>query len=166
MGGSVHTIKKNTEALEVSSNETGLEVNAEKTKYMSMSWDQYAGRSTIQGLIIKPVKMCNSSNTGELHQRTKILFRKKLRSVWNQGLLAIIQCRIFCLSGYHPKIQRQTYKTIILPVLVFGCKTWTLTLRQKRRLRVSENRLLRRIFGPKRDEVTGGWKKLDNEHLN
>jgi hypothetical protein len=47
------------------------------------------------------------------------------------------------------------YRLIILPFLLYGCETWSLTLREERRLRVFENRLLRRIFGPKRDEVTG-----------
>jgi hypothetical protein len=48
-------------------------------------------------------------------------------------------------------------------VVVYGCETWSLTLREKRRLRVFENRVLRSIFGPKRDEVTGGWIKLHDE---
>ena len=47
------------------------------------------------------------------------------------------------------------YRNIILPVVLYGCETWSLTLREERRLRVFENRVLRRIFGPKRDEVTG-----------
>jgi len=53
-----------------------------------------------------------------------------------------------------------------LPVVVYGCVTWSLTLRDERKLRVFENRVLRRIFGPKRDEVTGEWRKLHNEELN
>jgi hypothetical protein len=53
-------------------------------------------------------------------------------------------------------------KTIILPVVLYGCETWSLTLREEHRLRVFENRVLR-IFEPKRDEVTGGWRKLHNE---
>ena len=52
-----------------------------------------------------------------------------------------------------------------MPV-VYECETWSLTLREERRLRVFENRMLRRIFGPKRDEVTGEWRKLHNEELN
>jgi len=56
------------------------------------------------------------------------------------------------------------YKTIILPV-VYGCETWSLTLREECRLRVFENRVLR-IFGPKRNEVTREWRKLHNEELN
>jgi len=52
-----------------------------------------------------------------------------------------------------------------LSVVFYGCETWSLTLREKPRLRVFENRLLRRIFGPKEDEVSGGWKKLHDEEL-
>ena len=55
---------------------------------------------------------------------------------------------------------------VILPVVLYGCETWSLTLREEHRLRVFENRVLRRIFGPKRDGVTGEWRKLHNEELN
>ena len=58
------------------------------------------------------------------------------------------------------------YRTIILPIVLYGCETWSLTLREEHRLRVFENRLLRRIFGPKRDRVTREWRKLHNEELN
>jgi len=57
-------------------------------------------------------------------------------------------------------------RTVILLVVLYGCETWSLTLREERRIRVSENRVLRRIFGSKRDEVTGEWRKLHNEELN
>ncbi|PNF34899.1 hypothetical protein B7P43_G01408, partial [Cryptotermes secundus] len=57
-------------------------------------------------------------------------------------------------------------KIIILPVVLYGCETWSLTLREDHRLRVFENRVLRRIFGPKRNEVTGGWRKLHNEEIH
>jgi hypothetical protein len=56
-------------------------------------------------------------------------------------------------------------KTIILPVVLYGCETWSLTLREEQRLRVFENRVLRRISGPKRDEVTEEWRKLHNQEL-
>ena len=58
------------------------------------------------------------------------------------------------------------YRTIILPVVSYGCETWSLTLREERRLSVFENRMLRRVFGPKRDEITGEWRKRHNEELN
>jgi hypothetical protein len=54
----------------------------------------------------------------------------------------------------------------LLSVVLYGCETWSLTLREESRLRVFENRVLRRIFGPKRDEVTGDWRKLHNEELH
>jgi hypothetical protein len=63
-------------------------------------------------------------------------------------------------------IKVKIYKTIILPVVLYVCETWSLTLREEHRLRVFENRVLRRIFGPKRDEVTGEWRKLHNEELH
>ena len=58
------------------------------------------------------------------------------------------------------------YRTNSLPVVLCGCETWSLVLREKRRLRVFENRVLRKIFGPTKDEDTGEWRKLHNEELN
>jgi hypothetical protein len=62
-------------------------------------------------------------------------------------------------------VKIRIYKTIILPVLLYGCETWSLTLREEQRLRVFENRVLRRIIGSKRYEVMGEWRKLHNEEL-
>jgi hypothetical protein len=58
------------------------------------------------------------------------------------------------------------HKTTILPVVLYGCETWSLTLREEHRLRVFENRVLRRIFGPKRYEVTREWRKMHNGELH
>jgi len=58
------------------------------------------------------------------------------------------------------------YRTTIMPIVLYGFESWSLTLREERRLRVFENRVLRRIFGPKRDEGIGEWRKLHNEELN
>jgi hypothetical protein len=63
-------------------------------------------------------------------------------------------------------IKIRIYKTTILPAVLYGCETWSPTLREEHRLRVFENRVLRRIFGPKRDEVTGGWRKVHDEKLH
>jgi hypothetical protein len=60
----------------------------------------------------------------------------------------------------------RVYRTIILRVVLYGCETWSLTLREEQRLRVFQNRVLRRIFGPMRDEATGEWRRLHNEELN
>jgi hypothetical protein len=79
-------------------------------------------------------------------------------------MLVIILCRISCLPVYYPKnVKIKIYRTIILPVVLYGCESWSLTLREECRLRVFENRVLRRIVGPKRDEVTGEWRRLHNK---
>ena len=64
------------------------------------------------------------------------------------------------------KLKVNTYKIIILLVALYGCETWSLTLREKHRLRVFENKVLRKIFGAKRDEITGEWRKLYNAELH
>jgi len=63
-------------------------------------------------------------------------------------------------------LKSKIYRTIILSIVLYGCKTWSLTLREERKLRVFENMVLRRIFGPTREEVTGEWRRLHNEELN
>jgi hypothetical protein len=63
-------------------------------------------------------------------------------------------------------VKVKIYKTIFLPVFLYGCENWSLTLREEHRLRVFENRVLRRIFCPMRDEVTGEWRKVHSEELH
>jgi hypothetical protein len=63
-------------------------------------------------------------------------------------------------------VKVRIYKTIIFTVVIYGCETWSLTLREEHKLRVFENRELRRIFEPKKDGVTGGWRKMHNEDLH
>jgi len=82
------------------------------------------------------------------------------------GMLAIIWCRILSSSLLFKNTEIEIYRIIILPVVLYGCETLLLTLREEHRLRVFENRVLRRIFGPKRDEVAGEWERLHNEELN
>jgi len=80
-----------------------------------------------------------------------------------------------CLLPFNPEsfifqfaiksVEIKTYKTIILPFVVYGCETWSLSLWDEHGLRVFENEVPRKIFGPKRKEVTGGWRKLRNGYL-
>jgi hypothetical protein len=63
-------------------------------------------------------------------------------------------------------VKVKIYKTIILPIVLYGCETWSVTLSKEHGLKVLENRVLRRIFGPKRDEGTGEWRKLHNRDLH
>jgi hypothetical protein len=80
-------------------------------------------------------------------------------------MLAIIQSEVFCLPvSYQKNLKIKIYKSVILPVALYGCETWSLTLREERRQRVFENRVLRRIFGPEWEE-DGSWRKLHNDQL-
>ena len=76
----------------------------------------------------------------------------------------MLQCD--CEANMFCFVKQKMYRTIILPVVLYGCETWSLTLREERKLRVFENMVLRRVFGPRRDEVTGEWRRLHNEELN
>jgi len=73
---------------------------------------------------------------------------------------------LLSLSLLSKNIKIMTYRKIILTPVLYGCKTWSVTLREERGLKMFENRMLKRIFGPKRDEVTGECRKLHNEELN
>jgi hypothetical protein len=101
--------------------------------------------------------------------------------VFCAGHTEFLICLLFRSSGnacYHPgqnllssrllskNIKIRIYKIIILPVVLYWCGTWSLILKEEHRLRVFQNRVLRRIFGPKKNEVTGGWTKLHNEELH
>jgi hypothetical protein len=77
-------------------------------------------------------------------------------------MLAIIQSKIYCLPVSNKKVKIEVYKTLILPDVLYGYETWSVTLREHR-LRVYENRVLR-IFGSKREEG-GSWRKLHNDEL-
>jgi len=99
------------------------------------------------------------------------LNRSKLYSGGNSGQIEVRKCVLSFVqnilsSSLLPKnLNIKLYRAIILPVVLYGCETWSLTLREERRLRVFANRVLRRIFGTKKDEVTGEWRTLHNEEL-
>jgi hypothetical protein len=104
LGWSVYTIKEDAEALVVASKETGLKVNADKTKYLVMSQDQNSGWN-------HSLKADNSSFARveefkylETTLTIKILSRKRLRAHWRQGMVVIIVCKNFCLTVCYPKI--------------------------------------------------------------
>jgi hypothetical protein len=92
---------------------------------------------------------------------TQNLIQEEIKKKLNSGNACYRSVQNLLSSRLLSKnIKIRIYKTIILPVVLYGCETWSLMSREKYRLRVFENRVLRRIFGPKRDEVTGGWRKL------
>jgi len=167
LGGSVHTVKENAAALIVASKETGLEANADKTKYMLMSRDQNAGQS-------HSMKTDNSSfeRVEEFRYLGKTLTNKnsiqeEIKSRLKSGNACYYSVQNLLSSSLLSKnLKIKIYRTIILPVVLYGCETWSLTLKEERRLSLFENRVLRRIFEPKRDEVTEELRKLHNEKLN
>jgi hypothetical protein len=93
-------------------------------------------------------------------QYTPRFFFVLLQFRTDKGVAASVVWLLFSLSACYP-----IYRTTILPIVLYGCETWSLTLREECRLRVCENRMLRRIFGPKRDEVTGEWRRLHKDEL-
>jgi len=167
LGGSVHTVKENAEALVVATKETELEVNADKTKYMVMSRDRNAGRghsvkidnSSIER--VEEFKYLGTTITDQNSIQEEIKIRLKLGNACYHSVQNLLSSRLLFKN-----LKIKIYRTIILPLVLYGCETWSLTLREERMLRVFENRVLRKVFGPKRDKVTGEWRKLRKEQLN
>jgi len=97
----------------------------------------------------------------------QISFQEEIKSRLKSGNTCYYSVQNLLSSSLVSKnLKIKTYRTIILPVVLYGCETWLLTLWDELRLRVFENWVLRRIFGPKRDEVTRAWKNLHNEELD
>ncbi|KAJ4440062.1 hypothetical protein ANN_08193 [Periplaneta americana] len=92
--------------------------------------------------------------------------REEIKRRINMGNACYSVEKLLSSSLLSKNLKVRIYKTVILPVLLYGCETWTLTLREEHRLRVFENKVLRKIFGAKRDEVTGEWRKLQNTELH
>jgi hypothetical protein len=88
---------------------------------------------------------------------------KEIKSRLNcyHSVQSLLSSRLLCRNG-----KVKIHKTIILPVVLYGCETWSLILREEHRVRVFENRMLRGIFGPKRDEVTREWRKVHSGELH
>jgi hypothetical protein len=92
--------------------------------------------------------------------------RDEIRSRLNSGNACYYSVQnLFSSRPISKKLKIKIYKTVILPVVLYGCETWSLTLGEEHRLKVSENRVLRKIFGPKREE-DGSWRKLHNDELH
>jgi hypothetical protein len=167
LGGSVHTVKENAKALVVATKEIGPEVNADKTKYMVMSRESNAGRddsvkidnSSIER--VEEFKYLGTTLTDQNSIQEEIQSSLNLGNACYHSVQNLLSSRL--LSKY---LKIKIYRTIILPVVLYGCETWSLTLREERRLKVFENRVLKRVFGRKRDVVTGERRKLHNEEMN
>jgi hypothetical protein len=163
----INTIKKNTKALLDASKEVGLEVNPEETKYMLMSRSQKTGQK-------HGIKIANRSFEDVAkfrHHGTTLTDQNHMHEEIKSRVISGNACyhsvqSLLSSSLLSRNLKVKIYKTIILPVILYGCETWSLTLREEHRLRVFENRVLRRIFIPKRDEVTEERRKLHNGELH
>jgi hypothetical protein len=153
--------------LVVASKEIGLKVNADKSEQMVMSRDQNAGISQIintDNSSFERVEQLQCWGTTLTNQNS---IQEVIKSRLQLGNACYYLVQNLLTSNLLSKnTKMKIYRIIILPVVLYGCETCPLTLRDERRLRGFENKVLRRVFGPKRDKVTGEWKKLHNEKLN
>ena len=163
--GRKRTYYKNTELLVVVNKEIGLAVNADKNKYMTMSRDQNAGQNHNVKIdkLLERVEQCKYLGPNLTNQNS-IQEEIKSRLMSENACCHSVQNILFSSLLFKKKMIK-IYRTVILPVVLHECESWSLTLPAQRRLRVFENRVLRRIFGPKGDGVTGDCRKVHNEEL-
>ncbi|KAJ4443686.1 hypothetical protein ANN_05361 [Periplaneta americana] len=167
VGENPQTIRENTGILLEASKEIGMEVNSEQTKYMIMSRDENIirnGNIKIGNLSFEEVEKfkCLGATVTNINDA-----REEIKRRINMGNACYYSVEKLLSSSLLSKnLKVRIYKTVVLPVVLYGCETWTLTLREEQRLRVFENKVLRKIFGAKRDEVTGEWRKLHNAELH
>jgi hypothetical protein len=144
----IDTINKNAGTLIDSSKEAGLEVHIEKTKYMSHDYN--AGQN-------RDIKIGNRSFANVPHFKylgmtvtNQNLIQEEIKRILNSGNACyhLVQ-KLLSSCLLSKKVKISIYKTIILLVVLYGCETWSLTLREEYKQRLFENRVLRRIFGPK-----------------
>ena len=165
LGENLQTVKENTEIFIKASKDIGLEVNSEKTNYMITSSHQNViqNQNIVIGNLsfekIKKFKFLGATVTNTNDIREQIKRRINMVNVCYYSLN-------FIVPPAFQELKVITYKTIILPVVLYGCETWSLTLREEHRLRMFENKVLRKIFGAKRDEITGEWRKLHSAELH
>ncbi|KAJ4437943.1 hypothetical protein ANN_13882 [Periplaneta americana] len=167
LGENPQSIRENTGILLEASKEIGLEVNPEKTKYMIMSRDENIvrnGNIKIGNLSFEEVEMFKYLGATVTNINDT---REEIKHRINMGNACYFSVEKLLSSSLLSKnLKVRIYKTVILPVVLYGCETWTRTLREEQRLRVFENKVLRKIFGAKRDEVTGECRKLHNAELH
>ena len=141
-------MQENAEALVVATKEIGLEVNADKTKYMIMSRDQNAGLSYSMKTDNSSIESVEEFKYLGTTLRNKNFIQEEIKSRLKLGNACYYLVQNLLSSGLlSKKLKIKMYRTIILPVVLYGCETWSLTLREERRLSVLENSVLRKVLG-------------------
>jgi len=145
---------KSAEALLVAIKEIGLDVTADKTEYMVMSRYRNAGRSHSIQTDNSPFENVENFKYLETNLTNQNSIQEEIKSRLKAGNACYYSVQDLVFSSLLQKnLKIKIYGTIIFPVVLYGCETWSLTLTEERKLNVFENRVLRRIFGNKRDEV-------------
>ena len=145
---------KSAEALLVAIKEIGLDVTADKTEYMVMSRYRNAGRSHSIQTDNSPFENVENFKYLETNLTNQNSIQEEIKSRLKAGNACYHSVQDLVFSSLLQKnLKIKIYGTIIFPVVLYGCETWSLTLTEERKLNVFENRVLRRIFGNKRDEV-------------
>jgi sorting nexin-29 len=150
LGDNIDTtnIKKNTETLIDASKEVGLEINVEKTKYMLLSRHQNVGQNRDLNIAKRSFENVPQFKYLETTATNQNLIQKEIKRRLNSGNACYHSVQNLLSSRLLSKNLKigMLYRTIILPVVQYGCETWSLTLREEHTLRVFENKLLRKIF--------------------
>jgi hypothetical protein len=153
LGDSVNTIRENSETLLQASSDIGLEINEEKTKYKIMSHYPNSGQN-------QNIRIANESieNVAKFKYLVTTLtnqkdIRDEIKNRLNSGNASYYSVQNLLPSRLISKnLKIKVYETVILPFVLYGCETWSVTLGEEHRLKVFENRVLRKISGPKREE--------------
>jgi sorting nexin-29 len=166
LGDSVNTIKENSETLLEAGRDIGLEINAEKTKYMITSLHLNSGQ-------IQNIRIVNESfekvakfkyfgttltNQNDVHDEIKC--KLNLGNTFYYSVQNLLSSRLISKN-----LKIKIYKNVILPFVLYGCETWSFISEEEYRLRVFEKRVLWKIFGPKIEE-DGSWRKLHNDEIH
>jgi hypothetical protein len=154
LGDNIDTIKKILKLLFDASKEAGLEINVEKTKYMLLSRHRNVGRNRGKRIANRSFGNVSQFRYLGMTVTNQKLIQEEIKRRLNSGNACYHSVQNLLSSRLSKNLKSRIYKTINLPVVLYGCDTRSLTLREEQRLRVFENGVLR-IFGPKRVEVTG-----------
>ncbi|KAJ4446760.1 hypothetical protein ANN_13457 [Periplaneta americana] len=165
-GRRIQDVEEALIALDKETQKLGFKINTKKSKFTSITIRQNdrvkeVKMRTYKFEKVEKFKYLGATVTNRNDTREEIKHRINMGNACYYSVEKILSSSLLSKN-----LKVRIYKTVILPVVLYGCEAWTLTLREEHRLRVFENKVLRKIFGAKRDEVTGEWRKLHNTELH